>query len=272
MVDLNCRRFDRQSNNTPILSNKEIDHFAHAVLADYKPTLLQEPGKIRFEHFLESYLGATVVYYDIWSDDPERPIWGATAFKDEELKVFDRENMCTTTICIPARTVVIDNSVIADGEGGRALFTGLHEGGHLLIHPGVYAAECEEQISLIDNSLSPVVCCRRNNIENFGTVKRTKTAAEWREHHADYFAAALAMPNATFIPFAGRLLHKYEVRKGRIVTGVDEDLDYLAEELLPEEISEVYGVSKRAAFVKLKKSGFVMDKKAYEYDSAQLTM
>ena len=270
MVNLNCRRVDRNNNNTPILSDAEIGQYAHAVLADYKPKLLKEPGAIRFEHFLESYLGATVLYHDIYSDDPERPIFGATAFNDEELKVFNRERMCVSTVHVPAHTVIMDNSVMQEGKEGLALFTGLHEGGHLLIHPGVYATVCEGQISLLEDELSPILCCRRDNIENFASGRRTRTPAEWREHHADCFAASLAMPTATFVPFVNRLLHKYDVWKGRIVTGLDDDLDYLAEVLLPFEISEVYGVSKKAAFIKLKKSGFVMDKKTHGYRSAQV--
>ena len=110
MVSLNCRRFDRRNNNTPILSDREIDEFAHLVLADYKPQLLKEPGKIRFEHFLESYLGATLMYHDIYNDDPKIPIFGATAFNEEELKIFNREKMRITTVPVPARTVIIDKA------------------------------------------------------------------------------------------------------------------------------------------------------------------
>jgi len=62
MIELSIRRVDRYNNNTPILSDREIDEFAHAVLMDYKPELLRKPGAVRFEHFLESYLGATILY------------------------------------------------------------------------------------------------------------------------------------------------------------------------------------------------------------------
>ena len=134
MITLKVRRVDHKNNNTPILFDREIDDFAHEVLADYKPGLLRKPSAIRFEHFLESYLGATLLYEDIYHDDPERPIFGATAFRDSTLKVFDRENKCVKKIGVSANTVIIDNFVMQRGKEGLATFTGLHEGGHILIH------------------------------------------------------------------------------------------------------------------------------------------
>ena len=51
MIELKITRVDRENDNTPILSNKEIDEFACAVLEDYNPKLLREPGIIDYEHF-----------------------------------------------------------------------------------------------------------------------------------------------------------------------------------------------------------------------------
>lgn len=273
MVTLHCR-VDRKHNNTPILRNRDIDQFVHAVLEDYKPSLLQEPSKINFEHFLESYLGATVWYHSIFHEEDKPPILGVTAFKDGYLKIFDRVDMCVSTIPIAANSVVIDSSLMENGGSGRAMFTGLHEGGHLMMHRGVYAPdEVDGQLSFIEEELAPVLSCRRDSIAEFtpspwGT--NTKTSAEWREYQANYFAAAIAMPNATFRPFICDLLHQHGFRKGQIVTGHDEDWDILAEDILPSEISDTYGVSKRAAFIKLKQAGFVLDKKAYAAKEAQL--
>lgn len=272
MLVLQCR-IDRKNNNTPILSNKEIDHFAHAVLADYRPSLLEEPSKINFEHFLESYLGATVLYLNIYHEEDKPPILGVAAFDDGYLKIFDRENMCVSMIPIFANTVVIDSSLMEKGENGRAMFTGLHEAGHFMMHRGVYSPGIEGQLSFIEEELSPVLSCRRDSIAEFTPNPwgiSTKTPAEWREYHANYFAAAIAMPNATFRPFVQNLLHQHDFRKGQIITGYDEDFDYLAEELIPIELSEVYGVSKQAAFIKLKQAGFVLNKKSHAQKEAQL--
>ena len=275
MIELRFDRVDRRGNNTPILSNKQIDQIAHDVLMDYKPQLLREPGKINFEHFLENYLDATVTYLDIYYEEDKPPILGVTAFKDGYLKVFDSDNMCTKKVFIPANTVVIDSSLMENGESGRAMFTGLHEAGHLILHRGVYAPEYDDQLSLLEEELSPVLSCRRDSIAEFtpnSWGSNTKTPAEWREYQANYFAAAIAMSNATFIPFVNRTLRENDFYKGQIVLGVDEDLDYIAEELLPIEISETYGTSKQASFIKLKTCGFVIDKRKYERVSAQMAL
>ena len=275
MIALQCR-VDRKNNNTPILSNREIDQFVHAVLEDYRPELLEASSKINFEHFLESYLEQSVMYYDIFHEEDMLPILGVTAFKDGYLKVFDRENMCVSTVPIAANTIVIDRSLMENGENGRAMFTGLHEGGHVMMHRGVYAPdEVDGQLSFIEEELAPVLSCRRDSIAEFtpspwGTS--TRTPAEWREYHANYFAAAIAMPNATFRPFIRNLLYQHGFRKVQIITGYDEDWDILAEEILPSEISDTYGVSRQAAFIKLKQAGFVINKKAYAAKEAQLML
>lgn len=274
MIHLQCR-LDRKNNNTPILSNKEIDQFVHAVLNDYKPSLLQKPGKISFEHFLESYLGQTVLYYHIFHEEDSPPILGVTAFRDGYLKIFDRENMRVSLVPIAANSVVIDASLVEQGETGRAMFTGLHETGHVMMHRGVYNPNLDGQLSFIEEGLAPVLSCRRDSIAEFTPNPwgmSTKTPAEWREYHANYFAASIAMPNATFRPFVLDSLQKHGLKTGRIITGQDEYLDILAEEILPMEISEVYGASKQAAFIKLKQAGFVLDKKTHLQRQAQVAM
>jgi len=271
MIEFKARRVDK--SGTPILSDVEIDAFAHAVLEDYRPELLEEPGAIRFDHFLESYLEVSLAFYDIYNEDPDRPVLAATAFQDERLRVFDRERMCVVTVPVDAWTVVIDNSVMQPGKEGLALFTGLHEGGHIMLHSRVYVNGCADQLSFFEDAPPPLVSCHRDSIENFGTsMTRRRSPREWREHHADYFAAALAMPLATFKPLMHRLLREHDVWKGKIVLGMDEDLDELARYILPEHISEIYGVSRRAAYVKLCKCGFVADRVAHQREEAQVSL
>jgi len=262
MVNLNPRRVDNHNNNTPILYDREIDEYAQAILADYKPELLREPGKICFQHFLESYLGMRIEYKDIYSEDPERPILAMTAFKRGRVKVFDRENECVKKITVLARTVIIDNAVMEPGRESLALFSGMHEGGHITIHWPVYTGETFDGVKCdpdyeYDNE--PMVCCRRENIECKETPMKIRTAKEWREHHADYFAAAITMPNRTFLPFVRGLLRENGYYKSVITIGRDDDLDILADDIIPDAISDIYGVSKRAARIKLRKMGYVVN-------------
>jgi hypothetical protein len=65
------------------------------------------------------------------------------------------------------------------------------------------------------------------------------------------------MPNQTFRPFVNRLMRENGIYRGQIRIGRDSDEDIFADDLLPEYISETYGVSKRAARIKLSKTEFV---------------
>jgi len=262
MVLLKPHRVDRKNNNTPVLFNHEIDKYAHAVLADYKPELLREAGKISYQHFLESYLGMRIDFQDLYSDDPERPIVAMTAFQRCKIEVFDKENECVKKITVPARTVIIDNSLMEADKECLALFSGLHEGGHITMQWHVYTGETLDGYAYdpdceFAEELFPYVCCRRENIESGVSRNKMRTAEEWREHHADYFAAAIAMPNATFKPFVTNFLRENNYYKGSITKGRNEDWDILADDILPDAIREVYGVSRRAARIKLRTSGFV---------------
>jgi Zn-dependent peptidase ImmA (M78 family) len=259
MIKFKPRMLNKEDNRTPAMYDREIDDLAHSILADYKPELLRKPGKINVEHFLEQYLEADLRYLDIFNEEPERPILALTTFTDGDVDIFDYENECVSRIDVPVRTVIIDNVVEEIGNEGLALFSGLHESGHLILHWDVFVDEDGIAYEQKEDNTA-VICCRRENIERMAYSKNERTPAEWREHQADYFAAAIAMPNVTFRPTVINFLRENGVYKGHIQLGNNPDLDILAHDLIPEYISELYGVSKRAARIKLKKHGFVSGK------------
>ena len=257
MIKYKPQRVNFEDQRTPVMYDDEIDEFARAIIADYKPALLKEPGKIDAEHFLEHYLGAEVQFHDLYCEDPDKPIRAVTAFTKGGVKVFDRENNRVTTIDVPARTVIIDNEVMEPGKEGMALFSGCHEGGHLSLHWDVIVNKNGVPYDKTKNGEAAVICCRRSNIECANFTYRERTLADWREHQADYYASAIAMPNVTFRPFVNQFLRYHGIYDGHIRVGRNSDLDILAKDLLPDYISELYGVSRRAAGIKLRKCGFV---------------
>jgi len=244
MIRIKITKVDKTNDNTPILSNRQIDEYAHAVMKDYKPNLLHEPGTFSFEHFIESYLGLKLLFKDIYTDDTENPIMGRTVFHDSIVQIFDRETMNIVDEKVRANTVIIDNAVMNDDFKGRAKFTGIHEGAHYLLHHGVYSVKRTGQI-----------CCRRENVENFRGLPQN--AEQWREHQANRFVSSFILPDSTFIPFVHQLMRKYNIFKRSIILGRNDDLDTVAKHLMPEEIADIYGVSKSAAYIKLFKSGFI---------------
>ncbi|MEF9970172.1 MAG: ImmA/IrrE family metallo-endopeptidase [Ruthenibacterium sp.] len=260
MIQFHCEH-SNPKNKTPIIKDIEIEGWAENLLADYKPRLLEAPAKINAFHFLESYLGANLEYQDIYYGEDESPIVGATAFNEEYLPVFDRDAQRVMSKKLHANTVVLDNSIMKNGKEGFALFTALHEGGHLFMHPAVYHRDVE-QLNLFEmyGELPPVVCCRRNVIE--GHTSRPDvgqwTDEDFREHQANVFACAIAMPKRTFFPYAQNLIVKSGYPAGMIVAGnrACENIDIRR---ITTQISRTYGVSKSAALVNLKKCGLYQE-------------
>ena len=273
MIEFRWRKVDKNNNNTPIIKDSEIEELAEMLLRDYKPQLLQEPRKIKYEHFLESYLGANLDYQHIYYKEDEGRILGATAFNREKLPIFDRENMCLDEIILNKNSIVLDLYVTEEGREGLELFTGLHEGGHLWMHPGVFI-ECEMQASLFgnDGELRPVICCRKADIESFGKSGDNRAKDKWREHQANYFASAIAMPGATFIPLVQEVLKSRGITDGRIIEDAGYDEYFLAKEVLPDILVDTYGVSRTAAYVKLRKFGFVVDQETVNKERKEIRL
>ncbi|MCI6359678.1 MAG: hypothetical protein MR778_06925 [Clostridiales bacterium] len=146
MIDFSCRCYHK--DRTPIVKDLYIQEYAEAIVRDYRPELLVTPGKIDAFHFLESYLGVTVEFQDIFYPEGNVPVAGATIFNDEAIMVFDRSGMKVSSIDIPAGTVLIDNATMKSES--FALFTALHEGGHYCMHQGVYKLD-PDQISLFES-------------------------------------------------------------------------------------------------------------------------
>ena len=256
MIKFKPRRVNFADGRTPVMSNEEIDAFAEAVLADYRPELLKEPGKLDTAHLLEYYMGAEIQFLDIYNEDPDKPIRALTTLTDGDIKVFDPDNNCVSYVNLPARTVVIDNEVTEPGNEGIELFTQGHEAGHIILHWNVFLDRYGNPYEKVHDNYAAVICCQRSAIQN-NSFSVKKTLADWLEHQADYFTAAILMPNRTFRPLVIRFLRDNGIYNGSIILGRSSELDILGDYLLPQYIQEIYGVSITAAKIKLHKCGFV---------------
>ena len=173
---------------TPIISDRSIEEYTRALLADYRPKLLDGiPTAINAFHFVESYLGARIEYQDIYYEEGDQPILGMTCFAETRVKVFDREHMCTRYIIVQPNTIIIDNSVMAPGKEALANFTVLHEGGHFCMHREVFEDGMRR-------NCPPEFCSRKKSGQS---RKRLESQKDFREHQADVFAAAVALPADT---------------------------------------------------------------------------
>ena len=260
MIKFRC--FKRHPDGTPIIRDADIVKFAEAQLRDYRPELLEVPGKIDPLHFIERYLGANIDFQDIYYEEGTSPIAGATVFNDEEVRVFDRENMCIKDIPVKAGTIIIDNSTINDKNEGFARFTELHEAGHLNMHPAVYC-KTPSQMSIF--AARSLVLCKRETME-MGR-RRLVTQEDFREHQANIYAAALEMPERPFTNLTLSLIQKYNIGIDRnSVLVIPRDFNYDFEVGLARiigELADTFGASLQAVRIQLQARGFLMTQKEY---------
>lgn len=264
MIEFRCKNY-HSGDRTPIVKDLEIMDYTEALIADYKQSLLKEPGTINPEHFLESYLGATLDYQDIYYEEDANAIAGATVFNDEKVLVFDRDNMCVRAIDVEANTIIIDNSTMEEGKEGYSLFTHLHEGGHFCIHPCVYR-RMPGQLSLFgeEDDREHVVKCKRSSLEK--RKGRLVTQEDFREHQANVFAATAAMPRQTFIPAAREYIRKVGIGNKRGMIVLPDEFDW-AYEIGKDDVicplTDLFGASKAATEIHMKRLGLIVTETQY---------
>jgi len=273
LITFHCNK--RRKDGTPIIKDTDVIAFAEAQLADYRPELLEKPGRIDPEHFIEKYLGATIDYQDIYYEEGESSIAGATVFNDEYVRVFDKDNLCIKKILVDAGTIIIDNKTIEPGKEGYERFTKLHEAGHFSMHQAVYR-KFPGQMSLFDligggEPENNIVLCKRESIEN--PRRYLETEEDFREHQANVYAAALEMPSRPFRNLTLSLIQQYNIgRENNQILVRPHDSDFEFEygfSQIKNILAEAFGASRKAVEVQLYARGLLMTEKDYihYYDS-----
>ena len=250
MIKFNC--FNRKADGTPVVRDLEVMAFAEAQVGDYRPELLNTPGKVNALHFVESYLNADVDVHDILNAVPGMEIDGITVFRDAVIKV--REDGGFVSKQVPAGAIIIDKSVI-DREDGFAQFTIVHEGGHFCMHYPAF--RCKDSLAARDK-----IMCRSSILENDRAENRKWTDRDFMEHQANVYAATILMPRHTFVPFVMELNRKAGYESGIFMRPpIDPFFQYrhwyVFLEEIGQKIAETYGVSESAAYVHMKRCGLI---------------
>lgn len=252
MLDFQCNRHAK--DGTPIIKDIEIAEYAEKLVSDYNIRYLREPWNLDPLKFSEHYLGADLDFVDIYCEEGEQ-IAGATLFNREKIRLFDRENLRTICETYEANTILIDNDTMKEGKEAFARFTVLHEDGHLCMHPSVFR-NCSGQMSIFDLMPSEVprnaICCRKAKIEEHGS--KLITQEDFREHQANVFAAAVAMPKQIFMEIAIGAIRQMGCPDDYYVLPTLHESDYDAcADALVTYMGKIFNVSKSAAKVQLRK-------------------
>ena len=237
----------------PYLSYEALDDYAEELVRDFSIDALQVPGVLDVDKFIEYYLQLAVEYRRICFD---RKIMGVTAFNDGTVEVLNEETGLSEKLPVKTGTVIIDPSLLTKRNIPRLRFTMMHEGSHWLLHKKAFAE---------DNPFGPAgiyenqfIAAKEGGVDYSRSTKE-RTDVERMERQADFLSAAILM-NRPALRIAFQDFFKfYDEKPRRIIRGASMTDDCFVQQL-PEVVAMKFGVSKRAALIRLEKLTAIVGK------------
>lgn len=226
------------------LSRADLERLSSTVVNQYYqaiPMVGMLPVPVDPVRLAKLYLGLEVSYFPLSADGS---VLGLACFHDTELQVQDGEGE-PYSLKLTDRDIVIDTSLLDDGQTGRHNFTAAHE----LAHHILVRLYPEDYRHLLDY---------RTHI----LYRRRGQMRDWEEWQADTMAAAIIMPKET-------------LRHCMFVFGLGEKLDMVSSVCRPKQydrfcdIATYLGVSKKALAIRMKQLGLV-EKVYLEHPAAPL--
>lgn len=189
----------KQRSGIPIMRNSEIDAHAEEFLRDYSPSLLKMPQPVDIEAFAEFYLDLALDYAYLSHCGL---ILGRMVFQEaERVPVYLPEEKCADYLYAKRGTLLIDNTLLEDWKEYRLRSTIGHECGHWIFHSEYYTA-MDKRKHYRNARLPEITGCKKTDIEGGADMtgrRKLVTDADWLEHHAKYFSAAILMPKTPFM-------------------------------------------------------------------------
>ena len=262
MIVFDSSKYHKSKYGGIYLSYEEIERITEEIISDYKPSLLTEPHAVEYDDFLEGYLGATVMYQDIYTESAEDAILGCTVFNHQRIPVFDRENMRKDYIECNPRTIILDNSLITGDRKIQENITGLHEGGHLFFHSEELTQAGGQGLFEYDKS---IIRCKNSDIKKAENLKniRARTTEEWREWQATIFAVTMALPRKSLVIAVHELFDEYNIKTEQLI--IDGSLCNISRaDSIMYRLANLYDMSMEAIRYRLMKIGLFTTMKEYK--------
>lgn len=230
-------------NGVPILSKNDIDTIGENFVRDFQPEALDNPSPIDIDSFVELYLGMTPDYQYL----SHNGIYlGMTVFNDtNSVPVYDPSTNQAEYISAKARTVIIDNRLLADNQRHRYRFTLGHEAGHDILHSAFFTYN-PDQLTLFD--LPPMIQCRVDAGKASNKNLTQWNDHDWMEWQANRLSSAILMPKCAVM----KIVSKFK--------GDPKSLSGACK--LTQRISETFDVSTESALYRLKSLGVIPETKA----------
>ncbi|MFR1822130.1 MAG: ImmA/IrrE family metallo-endopeptidase [Clostridium saudiense] len=234
--------FRMKSNNVPVLSKEEIDNIAEKFLMDFNLETLVTPQPIDEDRFLTEYLG---LEQDFQYLSHCGCYLGMLVFNDtNKVQVYDIYTGRAEYISTKAGTVIIDNTLLEEGQEQRYRFTAIHEAGHWIFHRKKYYRDMSQR-SLFNFLDMPNIQCRTVSVNpKFKPIHKwdDNDTMEWQ---ANYFSSAVLMLKSMVFKICN---DEDYIEHLRLMSWGDMKR---YNELLIRRISNTFNVSKQAAEVRL---------------------
>ena len=234
--------FRTKPNGVPVLSKAEIENIAERCLLDYCPEVLETPQPIDEDRFLTEYLG---LIQDFKYLSHCGLYLGMIVFEDSNnIIIYDEYTNRAEYISAKSGTVIIDSSLLEEGQECRYRFTSMHEAGHWILHRKKFMRDIN-QVSFFHNIEYANIQCRTASIErkfDYNFRWDDESTMEWQ---ANYFAGAILMPRSMVF----KLCDDEELKDYLTFMSFGNKNEYNT--LLIKRVSEIFNVSKKAAEVRL---------------------
>ena len=235
----------------PYITYEALDQYAEAVIRDAMPGCLEKPTIIDVASFVEFYLDLQVEYKRITCD---RKVMAMTAFNTGVVQVYDDLGETPIPLIVHEGTVIIDPILMQKRNIARRRFTFMHEGAHWLIHR--HAFETDNPFGTPGVFENQYLAAKEGRID-YTRHTSERTDNERIERQADFLSSALLMPKPTLRMAFKEFFISNSEKPRAIVRGKNEKEDYFAT-ALPMYIADRFGVSNRAAMIRLEKLGGIV--------------
>jgi Zn-dependent peptidase ImmA (M78 family) len=250
MVELNT---SYSLSQIPYLSYDSLDNYAEQLVRDFAPDALTNPGEFDVDKFVEFYLHLSVDFRRMCL---ERKIMGITTFNNGTVEVLNESTGLPEKMSVKTGTIIVDPSLLTKRNAARLRFTMLHEGSHWLLHKKAFAE---------DNPFGPAgiyenqfIAAKEGRID-YSRSSNERTDVERMERQADFLASAILMNRPALRVAFKDFFQVYNEKPRRIIRGGSALDDCFAKQL-PEYVAKIFGVSKRAALIRLEKLTAIVNK------------
>lgn len=247
--DIHGHKYPKDADGLYRLSRRDIEHIASDTLQELYPENLRTPSIIDPEDFLDQ-LGLVLKVNSIGS--PDSGIEGCTVMVESaEIPYLDQNNR-EAKLVESCGTVIVSPKLYEAHMEERRRFTLLHEAGHWELHRDFFywVSRRFESVSL---EYEYQVAMRKAKFEEYKTEQEKKIPfLEWQ---ANAYAAAILMPEAVFTAYAKEVFRSVGCGTQDTHYRVLDNQCVFRQSIC--RIAAAFGVSPKAAHVRLEKLGLV---------------